>query len=205
MTLLEQINKLVPEPIKAQIKELALKFNAVPPVVAPAVAPVNLAAIETKLKDGTTLSVDKMEVGGKAQIISETGAVDAPDATYEAEDGTLITCASGLITEIKPATPLADPAPVNPDPAMYAALAARLTAIETNFTAIQNEKLALKTELEALRGANNLTLSAVNLILSAPAGDPVTHKPSHSGVEKTYEEMSNNEKVRFKRGEKIYK
>lgn len=204
MTLLEQINKLVPEPLKAQIKELKAKFDATSTPVAtviPVVAPTNLSAIETKLKDGTTLSVDKMEVGGKAQLISEAGVVDAPDADYEAEDGTVITVSSGLVSAIKKVEAPAASAPDNGMPAMMAALTARLDAIETKFTASQNENSTLKTQLEALTSANKVTLSAVNIILSAPAGDPVIDKNKKTArKEKAYEDMTKHEQLLFNKG-----
>lgn len=176
MNLLEEINKIVPDSTKVAIKDLVAKFNAVPtdPVVAPVIAaPTNLAAIETKLKDGTTLSVDKMEVGGKAQLITEAGVVDAPDAEYEAEDGTKIYVAGGLITKIEPVVAAPAVAPDNGMPAMMAALTARLDAIETKFATTEAENLSLKTEMASLNSATKVTLSAVNSILSTPAGEPI--------------------------------
>lgn len=176
MNLLEEINKIVPDSTKVAIKDLVAKFNALPtePVVAPVIsAPTNLAAIETKLKDGTTLSVDKMEVGGKAQLITEAGVVDAPDAEYEAEDGTKIYVTGGLISKIEPVMSAPVVTPDNGMPAMMAALTARLDAIETKFAKNEAEKLSLKTEMASLNDATKITLSAVNLILSTPAGEPI--------------------------------
>lgn len=72
-TLLEAINALVPNDIKLAIKDLKAKFDAMPPMADPNAAPAPTNPIEVKLKDGTSLSVDKMEVGGIANVVSETG------------------------------------------------------------------------------------------------------------------------------------
>lgn len=206
MTLLEQINKIVPETLKAQIKDITAKFNAIPAPIVPIPAPVNLAAIETKLKDGSTLSVDKMEVGGKAQLITEAGIIDAPDAEYEAEDGTKITVVATLVTDIKKVEDPAAAPVAAPDNGMPA-LMARLDAIESKFNISQTENTNLKTALSSLTDSSKVAFEALNLIVSAPVDKGIEFKFSKktSGTEKSFDEMSNNEKARSKNGEVIYK
>jgi len=185
-TLLEQINDLVPNDVKLAIKDLKAKFDAMPPMgEAPAAhAPAN--PIEVKLKDGTALSVDKMEVGGIANVVSETGSVLAEAKDYEAEDGTIITVGvDGVISNIKTVEIAPDMNKVTPE--MIAALSARLAQVETKFAESQASNLALQTQLSSVNEAQKVTLSAVELILSAPAGEPI-EKPStvlnnkHKGI-----------------------
>lgn len=174
MDLLKEINKIVPEDVKKQIQELTVKFSEIPAAVAPAApAPTNLATIETKLVDGTTLSVDKMEVGGVANIISEAGTLPAADGEYEAEDGTKITVMGGLISAIAPKEVEAQPEVENPMAQAMAALTARLAAIETEFANVKTENANLKVAMSQVNEASKVSLSAINSIISQPAGEPV--------------------------------
>jgi hypothetical protein len=176
MDLLKEINKIVPEDVKKQIQELTVKFSEIPAVAPANPAPTNLATIETKLVDGTTLSVDKMEVGGVANIISEAGTLPAMDAEYEAEDGTKITVAGGLITAIEPKeVESVEETPAAPMAEM-AALTARLAALETEFANVKAENANLKVAMSQVNDATKVSLSAINSIIATPAGEP-TQKP----------------------------
>jgi hypothetical protein len=176
MDLLKEINKIVPEDVKKQIQELAVKFSEIPAVAPAAPAPTNLATIETKLVDGTTLSVDKMEVGGVANIVSEAGTLPAMDGEYEAEDGTKITVAGGLITAITPKEVEAQPEVENPMAQAMAALTARLAAIETEFANVKTQNANLQVAMAQVNDATKVSLSAISSIISTPAGEP-TQKP----------------------------
>lgn len=184
-TLLEAINALVPNDIKLAIKDLKAKFDAMPPVVA-AAEPTPTNPIEVKLKDGTSLSVDKMEVGGIANIVSETGSVLAEAKDYEAEDGTVITVGvDGVISNIKTVEVAPDMNKVTPE--MLAALSARMSTLETELSASKANNLALQTQLSSVNEAQKVTLSAVELILNAPAGEPIekpttTLAKNHAGI-----------------------
>lgn len=173
MDLLKEINKIVPEDVKKQIQELTVKFSEIPAVAPANPAPTNLATIETKLMDGTTLSVDKMEVGGVANIISEAGTLPASDGEYEAEDGTKITVMGGLISAIAPKEVEAQPEVENAMAQTLAALTARLSAIETEFANVKAENANLKVAMSQVNEASKVSLSAINSIISQPAGDPV--------------------------------
>lgn len=168
MNLLDEINKIVPDALKKQIKDLNVKFSeqALPAIAAPVVAPTNLTTIETKLVDGTTLSVDKMEVGGMANIISEAGTLPAPDGAYEAEDGTMITVAGGLITAITPKAeePMVEPV-VDANAAM-SALTARLAALESKFAGVE-------VSMASVSDATKVTLSAISSIISTSVAEPI--------------------------------
>lgn len=185
-TLLEAINALVPNDIKLAIKDLKAKFDAMPPMADPNAAPAPTNPIEVKLKDGTSLSVDKMEVGGIANVVSETGSVLAEAKDYEAEDGTIITVGvDGVISNIKTVEVAPEMNQVTPE--MLAALSARLAQVETKFVESQASNLALQTQLSSVNEAQKVTLSAVELILNAPAGEPIekpttTLAKNHAGI-----------------------
>jgi len=176
MDLLKEINKIVPEDVKKQIQELTVKFSEIPAIAPANPAPTNLATIETKLVDGTTLSVDKMEVGGVANIVSEAGTLPAMDGEYEAEDGTKITVMGGVITAIAPKeVEEVEEAPASPIAEM-AALTARLAALETEFANVKAENANLKVAMSQVNDATKVSLSAINSIIATPAGEP-TQKP----------------------------
>lgn len=185
-TLLEAINALVPNDIKLAIKDLKAKFDAMPTMAEAPAAPAPTNPIEVKLKDGTSLSVDKMEVGGIANIVSETGSVLAEAKDYEAEDGTVITVGvDGVIANIKTVEVAPDMNKVTPE--MLAALSARMSTLETELSASKANNLALQTQLSSVNEAQKVTLSAVELILNAPAGEPIekpttTLAKNHAGI-----------------------
>lgn len=182
-TLLEAINALVPNDIKLAIKDLKAKFEDMPPM---AVAPAPTNPIEVKLKDGTSLSVDKMEVGGIANIVSETGSVLAEAKDYEAEDGTVITVGvDGVISNIKTVEVAPDMNKVTPE--MLAALSARMSTLETELSASKANNLALQTQLSSVNEAQKVTLRAVESIINTPAGEPIekpttTLAKNHAGI-----------------------
>lgn len=183
-TLLEAINALVPNDIKLAIKDLKAKFDAMPTMAEAPAAPAPTNPIEVKLKDGTSLSVDKMEVGGIANIVSETGSVLAEAKDYEAEDGTVITVGvDGVIANIKTVEVAPDMNKVTPE--MLAALSARMSTLETELSASKANNLALQTQLSSVNEAQKVTLSAVELILNAPAGEPI-EKPTTTILAKNH-------------------
>jgi hypothetical protein len=183
-TLLEAINALVPNDIKLAIKDLKAKFDAMPTMAEAPAAPTN--PIEVKLKDGTSLSVDKLEVGGIANIVSETGSVLAEAKDYEAEDGTVITVGvDGVIANIKTVEVAPDMNKVTPE--MLAALSARMSTLETELSASKANNLALQTQLSSVNEAQKVTLRAVESIINTPAGEPIekpttTLAKNHAGI-----------------------
>ena len=54
------------------------------------------------LADGTIVSFDKLEAGGKLSVVTEDGEVPAPVGEHELEDGTIVVVVEeGLISEVK--------------------------------------------------------------------------------------------------------
>jgi hypothetical protein len=74
-------------------------------VEAPAPAPVLAEFKEYPLKDGTSLSIDKLEVGGAVQL----AGAPAADGEYELADGAKVKVVAGLISELTAA--VVEPAP----------------------------------------------------------------------------------------------
>jgi hypothetical protein len=76
-------------------------FGEVPVQSAPVPEPTPEAAgqvfAEYKLKDGTVVSIDKVEIGGQVQLNGEP----APDGYHLLEDGTKIEVLSGLIVGVE--------------------------------------------------------------------------------------------------------
>lgn len=103
--------------IMSSVKEMVAAFKktffdgtpAAAPVIAPAAAPIIApAALNTDyvLKDGTAVTIDKLEVGGVVLV----AGIPAPVGDHELSDGTKITVGEGgLITAIVPV--VAAPAP----------------------------------------------------------------------------------------------
>ena len=69
------------------------------PFVAPVSAEVSGAQVfaDYKLKDGTIVSIDKVEIGGQVQLNGEP----APDGYHLLEDGTKIEVSKGLIVGVE--------------------------------------------------------------------------------------------------------
>jgi hypothetical protein len=186
MDILKEINKIIPEDLKKQIKELQVKFSevqAAQPLPATIQAePTALAAIENTLVDGTKISVDKMEVGGKVQVVTADGMLDAPDGEHETVDGFVIKTQGGIITEIATKEVETEEAPAEVAPAVPAEMSAildRLSALESKFETVTKENQTLKNSIFELNKSANVSLSAINSILSVSAGEP-TVKPSVS-------------------------
>lgn len=73
--------------------------TAPPPPAAPINPPVPEKLDAVTLKDGTAVSIDKLEIGGNVLI----NGVPPADGEYELNDGTNITVVNGVITEIESA------------------------------------------------------------------------------------------------------
>lgn len=100
---------------------------------------------EGKLKDGTMVTYDELEVGYPLMVVTEQGTNPAPDGTHELEDGTKVTTVNGLITVIEPALP-ATPAeteagmyPKKEEEDMGKKLKELMDAINAKMSAIETE------------------------------------------------------------------
>lgn len=86
----------------AEIKKL-LGFSVDEP--APDPKPQDMGGTKYKLADGSEVSIDKLEVGGTVMV----GDAAAPDGEHTLEDGTVITTAAGVISEVRKPEPVEEP------------------------------------------------------------------------------------------------
>lgn len=160
--------------LKDLLQAIKAKFIGEEPVVAnPAnqVNPVQQLAKDYSLKDGSSVNIDKLEVGGA--VLKDGAAV--PDGTYELTDGAVITCAGGVITAITPAAtdPSAQMEAMKKD---IERLSGAIKIIEEYKTSQSQyeEKLRLaddkiKKQEETIKGIFEI----VEKLADVPAGDPV--------------------------------
>jgi hypothetical protein len=154
------------ETLKAIKATISAAF-AVEPVPAPAPEPTPAPEPEPQpeemkeyaLSDGTKVMIDKLEIGGKVVIVDPNSGAElvAADAEYNLADGSSISVAGGLITEVS-----APEVPVEPDMAMEQ---------------MKAENAALKQELESLRTATNAGFAQIiglfETLIQTPAVDPI--------------------------------
>lgn len=61
--------------------------------------------VDAKLADGVTIiryEAEKLDIGVAVFVITEQGAVEAPDADHVLEDGTMFTTVGGIVTAVMP-------------------------------------------------------------------------------------------------------
>jgi len=153
---------------------------------------------DVKLIDGTMLSVDKMEVGAAATFTGADGVAIPAEGEFELEDGTKVICVAGAITEIKPKEADVQPEPVESEmKAMLSKLSERLDAIEKNNTVT---KTTLETELAETKKGLGVALSAINEFNNSAVALNLEAQNKSNKVVKSYEEMTNHEKMLFNKG-----
>ena len=166
---IKEINDMIPNSLKIKLKEaFAVLGDSVITETTPApVVEETKMMIDVKTKEGLTLQVDKMEVGGIVKQVTDAGIVDVIDGEYQLESGEVLTVVSGAITEIEaPEVAPAEVAPemtANPDVETFKSTVAALNEMVAKMSAqIAEQKEIIK-----------LTLSAVNSIIEQPAAEPV--------------------------------
>jgi hypothetical protein len=179
-----------------KVKALALKFSGEEIVVAP-VAPIEVKLTDVPLKDGTMLQVDKMEVGGMANVVTADGVTPAPDAEYVAEDGTVITVMGGLIAEIATAEVEVE---VPEEAPIVAGINSQLEAVAKRLNDIEAKFSAQTIELNETKKGLGIALSSVEKLVSQPVAISLEKQKPSKKVVKTYEEMTNHEKMLFNKG-----
>lgn len=93
-------NKSLKEKVNALLAKIEQRFSTDTPP-----AGKTLEMGEAKLKDGTIVTYQgELNVGSVLNVVAPGGEPQpAPNGTHELEDGTLVTVAEGIVTEIKKA------------------------------------------------------------------------------------------------------
>ena len=164
-----------------QFKE---KFLGNPEVQSPA-APVQLT--EATLKDGTVVTVDKLEVGGVVKI----GDAPAPAGVHELSDGTKITVGEGGVIESveKEEAPEEEMQKPTDYSEQFAAIEQRFTDLNTSYEAKFSEQATQLSEFaEKFNKANETITSLVELvgkIIETPTADSVVGNKNNFSTQKT--------------------
>ena len=164
-----------------QFKE---KFLGNPELQSPA-APVQLT--EATLKDGTVVTVDKLEVGGVVKI----GDAPAPAGVHELSDGTKITVGEGGVIESveKDEAPVEEMQKPTDYSDQFAAIEQRFTDLNTSYEAKFSEQATQLSEFaEKFNKANETITSLVELvgkIIETPTADSVVGNKNNFSTQKT--------------------
>lgn len=164
-----------------QFKE---KFLGNPEVQSPA-APVQLT--EATLKDGTVVTVDKLEVGGVVKI----GDAPAPAGVHELSDGTKITVGEGGVIEAveKEEAPVEEMQKPTDYSDQFAAIEQRFADLNNSYEAKFSEQATQLSEFaEKFNKANETITSLVELvgkIIETPTADSVVGNKNNFSTQKT--------------------
>ena len=126
---------------------------------------------EGKLKDGTMVTYDELEVGYPLMVVTEQGTNPAPDGTHEMQDGTKVSTVNGLITEIIPALPIA---PAETEAGMYPKkddedMGKKLKEL---MDAINAKMSAIETEISKQQETNKQMFELIEKIGDLPTSEP---------------------------------
>ena len=163
-----------------QFKE---KFLGNPELQSPA-APVQLT--EATLKDGTVVTVDKLEVGGVVKI----GDAPAPAGVHELSDGTKITVGEGGVIESveKDEAPVEEMQKPTDYSDKFAAIEQRFTDLNTSYEAKFSEQATQLSDFaEKFNKANETITSLVELvgkIIETPTADSVVGNKNNFSTQK---------------------
>ena len=140
-------------------------------------APVQM--METTLKDGTPVKVDRLEVGGVVMV----NDAPAPAGEHELADGTKIVVGEGgVITEIE----AAEVAPEMTDYSnQFAAIDEKFTAYETKFSEQATQLQEFAAKFEKANNTINSLVELVGKIIETPTADSVTGDKSQFNTHKT--------------------
>lgn len=164
-----------------QFKE---KFLGNPEVQSPA---AQLQLTEATLKDGTVVTVDKLEVGGVVKI----GDAPAPAGVHELSDGTKITVGEGGVIEAveKEEAPSEEMQKPTDYSEQFAAIEQRFTDLNTSYEAKFSEQATQLSEFaEKFNKANETITSLVELvgkIIETPTADSVVGNKNNFSTQRT--------------------
>jgi hypothetical protein len=155
----------------SELKDLWKQFkdNFIGDVNTPA-APVALS--DYQLKDGTAITVDKLEVGGVVMV----AGIPAPAGDHELMDGTKLTVGDGgFISAVTPAqNDAAAPGMPNDYSSDFAAINEKFTAYEAKFTEQANQLNAFTEKFQKANDTINSLVELVGKIIETPTAETVT-------------------------------
>lgn len=141
---------------------------------------------EYKLKDGTSIMIDKLEAGGIAKI----GDAVAPDGQHTLEDGTVFEIKDGVIIAV---------APKAEEPEMEIEIKKEMEKMKEQFEAMKEdfetlsakfEKVSVKADTQEL--ANKELVKLVEFLAEQPKEEPVQKQVD-------FDKMSPLERFRFQK------
>lgn len=146
--------------------------------------------VDAKTKDGQALQIegDTIAPGAKVMVVGQDGTpAPAPDGELTLEDGTIITCKGGLITEITPPGDGGDKPGENMQKeietlrAENKSLSDRLAAMEGKFKTIETEMSAQKKKVEGVEEVAKETFSVVEKLVNIPEEKPTQKQVFKAG------------------------
>lgn len=157
--------------------------------------------VETKLEDvalidGTTLSVDKMEVGANATFTGADGVAVPAEGEFELADGTKIMCAAGVITEIMTKEADVQPEPTESVESDMKAILSRLEALEKNYATKQN----LEAQLSETKKGLQVALTAIDAM---DKNSVALNLEANTKKEKNYNELTPLELFKLRKQNKF--
>ena len=154
---IKELNNAIPADLKVKIKDFLSKFNTVPPVavpqIAPAPAPAPVQMGEGKLNDGVTVikyNTPTLQEGSVVTVVTPEGELAAPEGEHTLQDGTVITVAveNGVSTVTAVKAPEAAPAA----PEMAATVQAvqnQVTGFSEQLKTFASEKQEFASKIES--------------------------------------------------------
>lgn len=180
----EEINKVIPNELKVQLKELVAKFNeAVVTAPTPTPQPVQAAEmpmVEVKTKDGVIMQTESLEVGKPVKQVTPDGIVDVADGDYELETGEIVTVVGGVISDIKKVE-----APME-TPEAVAAPNAEMESLKATVAQLSEMVAKLSSQVNEQHSTIGVTLSAINSIIEQPAAEPIQKPTTVTKVNKQF-------------------
>lgn len=191
----KELNNAIPADLKVKIKDFLSKFNTVPPVAVPPVAPAPATAPvqmgEGKLNDGVTVikyNTPTLQEGSVVTVVTPEGELAAPEGEHTLEDGTVITVAveNGVSTVTSVKTPEVTETVAPEMAATVQAVQNQVTGFSEQLKTFNSEKQefaskiesqgklieAQKAEIESLKSNVSEFITLFASVLEIPSGNP---------------------------------
>jgi len=125
------------------------------------------------------------------------GTSPAADGEYKLADGSILVVAGGVVAEIKPVE-VGEPKPEEPNP--MDALMSRIAAIEEVVTTLKATNTTLEAQLSETKQVLSLSVQAIEEMSTKSVAVNLEAQKQVKTIAKSYQEMSNHEKLLFNKG-----